>query len=261
MSTQTIIQAKCKASLIHGVITLIGMLISASIIFLVWFPGELAQILNATKIYTLTLFITLCLGPLISLVIYNPFKRHAVLIRDYSLVGIVQLAAFAYGLYIAFIARPVFMVFVIGQVEIVRAFELDQIDIQEGATAEFQSLSILGPMQVCVNIPEGAQIRSDLLWSALQGKDIHLLPKYYRRCKTDELLNNTWPSAPLLATLNLDDRYRDTVKALPQQEFSWLPMNSEIGSWIEVYPTNNTSDNYYVPMPAFLPSNSTTDLL
>ena len=59
----------------------------------------------------------LALGPLISLVIYNSRKARRKLIIDYTIVGVVQLAALVYGVYIVAGTRPVYVAFSTDRIE------------------------------------------------------------------------------------------------------------------------------------------------
>jgi len=51
------------------------------------------------------------LGPLITLTVFNRSKPRSELVRDLTVVGLIQLAALGYGLWTVFVARPVHLVF------------------------------------------------------------------------------------------------------------------------------------------------------
>jgi len=248
----SLLKQKFKAMLLHSVLTLVISIISAGIVFFIWYPGQLSDLLNSTEIYLLVLLIEVCLGPLMSLVIFNPSKPRAELIRDYSLIGIIQISALAYGIHTTYIARPVYTIFVVDRIEVVSAFELEAADIQESSITEFQSLPALGIKQICVTVPENPQEKSDLIWSAIEkGKDIHLLPKYYRHCHDNEILSNAKSSAPLIELIKSNNQYSHFLEALPKQGFTWLPVHSSIGSWIEIYPKNKSASPYYINVNPF----------
>src|SRR4029453_16840544 len=92
--------------------------------FLVWVPAPRATMIGGTELFILVVGCDLALGPLISLVIYNSRKSRRELLIDYSLVGIVQLAAMIYGISILAGTRPVYVAFNQDRLEIVTAREI-----------------------------------------------------------------------------------------------------------------------------------------
>ena len=85
--------------------------IAAALIFLVWFPAPFATMVGGTELFMLVVGCDLVLGPLLSLVIYDPRKTRLALVIDYSIVGAVQLATLIYGVYIVAGTRPVYVAF------------------------------------------------------------------------------------------------------------------------------------------------------
>ena len=98
---------KFRAMLLHFLITLAVAAVAAGVIFLVWFPDPFQAMAGGTKLFMLISVCDLVLGPLLSLVIYNSKKSRRELITDYSIVGVVQLAAFNYGVVAKAAPRPV----------------------------------------------------------------------------------------------------------------------------------------------------------
>lgn len=248
---ESLFVVKCRAAVWHGLVSLLIAGGTAAVVFGVWYPSGLAERLAGTDLFLLVLSVEVCLGPLMSLVIYNPSKPRAELIRDYTIVAIVQLVALGYGLHSTYIARPVYEVFVIDRIDIVSAFELDNEDVQQASLADFRSLPISGPMKVCIQRPEDAKERSDILKSALRGKDIHLMPKYYRFCHDGEALSRAWPESLLLEKLKSKGGYKEMVTSLDGQKFTWLPVKSRLGSWIEAYPDGDKERVFYIDANPF----------
>lgn len=168
------------AAAIHFAITLIVALAAAGLIFFVWFPAGLENIIGGKSLFLLVVCSDLILGPLISLVIFNRKKSRKHLIADYVVVGIVQLFALAYGLYVVADSRPVFVGFAIERIEVVSALELDDSDLREASNQKYKIRSWFGPQFVFMEKPTTAVENTNLIFSALGGKDIQLFPKYYR---------------------------------------------------------------------------------
>ena len=103
---------KIRAMLLHFLVTLVMAAIAAAVIFLVWFPDPFQAMLGGVKFFLLISLCDLVLGPLISLVIYNSRKSRRELVTDYTVVGLVQIAALVYGVFILSGTRPVYITFV-----------------------------------------------------------------------------------------------------------------------------------------------------
>lgn len=253
MSFPSLLVAKLRAALLHGILTLVVALVSAFVVFYVWYPAQLARMLGGDGLYLLVLLVEVCLGPVMSLVIYNPRKPRAELIRDYTLVGMIQLAALTYGLHSAYISRPVYMVFVVDRIEVVSALELDDKDLSLATNKAYQSLPEMGPLAVCIQRPESPQARSDILLSALDGKDVHLMPRYYRQCNENESFSATRRGRELVEGLKERGRYKTVVERLPADlDFTWLPVKSRFGAWIEIYPKGRQEKAHYVSVDPFM---------
>ncbi|MBL4828213.1 MAG: hypothetical protein JKY66_10975 [Spongiibacteraceae bacterium] len=245
MSTyfNSIWQSKLKAAALHACLTILVALLSGSLVFYVWYPGSLAKMLGGTELFWLVLSVEISLGPLISLVIFNPKKQRNELIKDYSLVALIQLSALFYGLYVVAQSRPVFFVFVKDSFEVVTALELDDKDLQQ-AKGIYQHRDWLGPNFVCTESPTDPQEKSDLLFSAVEGKDIQLYPKYYRKCHNDEISSKAYNRKTLMEIVNKQYIDKDLLAKLPSDNFTWLPIKHRFGAWVAIYPSNNQS--YYL---------------
>ena len=109
--------SKFKAAGVHLLVSTVIVGLAALLVFYVWYPGELSTMLGGLELFFFVVICELALGPLVSLVIFNPAKPRRELVRDYALVVVVQLAALSYGLYAVALSRPVFLVFVKDRVE------------------------------------------------------------------------------------------------------------------------------------------------
>jgi hypothetical protein len=175
-------KSKLKAAVAHAVVTLVVAVISAILVFWVWYPGIYSQLMPGAKLLTLILCVEVVLGPCMSLVIYNPQKSLRELIIDYSIVGLVQFSALVYGLHSVVETRPVFVVFVKDRFEVVSAAEIDAKDLQE-AKPEFQHIPWTGPKFVCARMAANKEEKERILFREIpQGKDYQHLPYFYQEC-------------------------------------------------------------------------------
>ncbi|OHC26937.1 MAG: hypothetical protein A2Y50_06995 [Pseudomonadales bacterium RIFCSPLOWO2_12_59_9] len=188
-----------------------------------------------------------------SLVIFNPQKRRSELVRDYFFVGCIQLLALAYGMHSTYIARPVYKVFVVDRFEIVSALELDEEDILAATDKAYRNLPIFGLREVCIEMPVDTQERNDILFSAVGGKDVQLMPKYYRQCNAGEIEGKAKAGSALIAGLKAKGRYETVVGEFPvDNNFTWLPVKSRFGVWVEIYPGGRQAEARSVNVNPFV---------
>lgn len=172
--------AKIKAASLHLLLTMLVGLACAILVFYVWYPWPYYEILDGMRLFLLVTVSDLILGPLITLVIYTPKKNRAILIRDYVVVIFVQVAALAYGMHIVAAARPVFLVFAVDGFDVVAANDLKNRDIVSAKLPQYSELSWLGPRAVWAEVPVDPKEKTELMFSALNGKDIQFQPKYFK---------------------------------------------------------------------------------
>jgi len=96
----------------------IHLLISASIVsiffyfaLLVWYPDPYDYFYSSFNILKIVLLVDLIIGPLLTLIIYDIKKSRNELRRDLSIVALIQILAFAWGVHVTYDSRPVFLVF------------------------------------------------------------------------------------------------------------------------------------------------------
>jgi len=236
--------------MIHGLITVAVAAVTAYLIYGIWFPGELSSILKGTGLYQLILIVEICLGPLISIVIFNPAKSRRELVRDYLVVGCVQIAAFVYGVCAVAAARPVFSVFVKDRLEVVSAIELKEEDLAAAGDAQFSKLPWLAMRSICTESPQNPQEKSDLLMSSLTGKDIQLIPRYYRACHKQEVFGASLDKADLFTTTSI--RLGDLPQYLQTQNFRWLPVSTRFGYALAVFPEGNKDNPVYINLNPYM---------
>ncbi|MGR9117556.1 MAG: TfpX/TfpZ family type IV pilin accessory protein [Gammaproteobacteria bacterium] len=151
---------------------------SALLVFGVWYPGALASASGVNDIYILLLMVDVVLGPVITLIIFNPKKKE--LRRDLAIVVAVQLGALGYGLHAVFIARPVYEVFSVDRFELVFANDFTEEKLATAVNPDYRSLPLLGPKVIAARLPDDNKARTELLFRSIAGgDDLHQLPQYY----------------------------------------------------------------------------------
>jgi hypothetical protein len=226
---------KLIAFLLHFLTTLAVAGCAAALVFLIWYPDAFLTMAGGLKFFLLITVCDLVLGPLISLVIYNSRKTRLALIVDYTIVGIVQVVALGYGLFIIESSRPVYVAFVVDRFEVVTAAEIADSDLAAGKPP-FDTRPKWGPQLIGTKLPTDIRQSNELMFSSLSGKDIHHLPRYYvpydtvvdavkRKAAPLEALEKRHPdSRPVLAEALAD-------LGVSANRVRWLPVGTKQGAW------------------------------
>jgi hypothetical protein len=242
---------KFIAFLLHFLTTLVIAGCAAALVFLVWYPDAFPRMAGGFKFFLLITTCDLVLGPLISLVIYNSRKTRRALIFDYTIVGIVQLVAIGYGLYIIESSRPVYVAFVVDRFEIVTAAEIADSDLAAGKPS-YRTRPKWGPQLIGTKLPTDVTERNELVFSSLSGRDIHVLPKYYvpyesviddvrRQAEPIEALEKRHPdSKPVIAEALAE-------LGVGADRMRWLPVGTKQGAWTALIDVQTGRPVHYVP--------------
>lgn len=223
---------KTFAFAVHFLVTLITSAACALCVYGLWYPGAFANMVGGADILKLIILAEFCLGPVLSFVIFNPKKTRRHLIADYCVIGLVQLSALFYGVITVANGRPIYVVFVKDRLEVIARSELTAEDIKQVKDPKVKP-GWLGPKLICVAYPVDAKERSDLLLSALAGKDIQLKPSYYRECETGEVLAKAFPKTRLFTDTKIQGS--DLPKNIADRDFTWLPLVTRFGAWLVIY--------------------------
>ena len=92
-----------QACLTHFGISLILFLFLLSIIIFVWYPGDLIHA-GGWQGIKIVAGVDLVLGPLLTLVIYNPMKKS--LPFDLFVIAMIQISALGYGVWNVYNEKP-----------------------------------------------------------------------------------------------------------------------------------------------------------
>lgn len=226
---------KLRAFAVHFLITLLFSACAAGLVFLIWFPEPFARMLGGTKLFEILVVCDLGLGPLSSLIVYNSRKTRRALLFDYTIIGIVQLGAFFYGLHAVASTRPAFIVSVGDRIEVVSAAEIADDDLARGA-AGYRSRPLWGPRLVGIQQPQDPKERDQVLWASLAGKDYPVLPRYYAAYEVTlpEVRQRALPVA-MLEKRHPDAKplIEEAVAQLriPAEKLTWLPVKHRDGFW------------------------------
>lgn len=169
--------SRWRAALVHlGLSTLVaGAVLGLLVGF--WFPAPFFDVGGGKHLLLLLIGVDVVLGPLLTLLVFRAGKPG--LKWDLALIGLLQVLALGYGIYMMALLRPVFVVAVVDRFVTVSAGQLDALDVYAASQPQWRRLSWRGPQWVGARRPNDSEARSKLLFSALAGKDIEQFPRYY----------------------------------------------------------------------------------
>lgn len=122
-------------------------LISAVLVFQLWYPMPYRAMLGVGSIFLLVLVVDIVCGPLMTLLLASPHKSQRELALDLGLIALVQVAALAYGLHAVWTARPAVLAFENDRLTVISANEIDQ-DALANAPNGLHILPFGGVLQV-----------------------------------------------------------------------------------------------------------------
>ena len=96
---RSLLIAKLKALGAHLSISAVLVAIALSLMLLCWFPAPLFTTDGGGVGLKLLLLVDLVLGPLLTFVVFNPTKARRLMVLDLSVIAVLQLAAYGYGLW------------------------------------------------------------------------------------------------------------------------------------------------------------------
>ncbi|MDB5940895.1 MAG: pilus assembly protein [Ramlibacter sp.] len=168
-----------RAAGIHLGISLAIAAMAAALVFGVWYPYPYREISGGRELFVLLMTVDVMLGPLLTLAVFNRAKPGAELRRDLTVIGVLQLAALAYGMWTVCVARPVHLVFEIDRFRVVHATDVPS-DLMDKVPAGIDALPLSGPTLLAVRPFKDAVEKSDATVQALGGISLGSRPDLWQ---------------------------------------------------------------------------------
>lgn len=212
MSFSLRLRAAAKAAGFHFLGSLLVAALAAALVFLVWYPHPYGQLSGGFKLFLILVGVDVVCGPLLTLVLFNPKKPRRELITDMALVVLIQLAALAYGLHTAYVARPLFLVHEVDRFRVITAGDYGDVDVSEAIARLDPALQpgwLKGPATVGIRDPKDAKERQDVMFeSTFGGRDYSQRPEFYVSYDADYQGKALVRAKPLTSFIG---RYPDTA--------------------------------------------------
>jgi hypothetical protein len=170
--------SRWRASGIHLSLSAVVGVVAVAIMLLAWYPDEYFRISGGSMLVLIMVGVDVGLGPLITLVVFDPAKGRRLLF-DLAFIATVQLAALLYGAYIMFVARPAYAVFVTDRFDVINVADLDAAKRARAADPRFRDLPWLGPRLAVSRLPSEPAARREVMMAAAKGVDLMLEPRFW----------------------------------------------------------------------------------
>lgn len=168
-----------KAAAIHLTISGVVASVAACLVFGLWFPFPYFELGGGLHLFWILVAVDVVLGPLLTLLLFNPVKPRREMAMDLTLIGFIQMAALAYGLYSIGLARPVVLAFEVDRFVAVSAADVDTDTLSE-APDTLRSLSWTGPVLVGTRSAKNNDEQMLSISLSLQGLEPSARPGWWQ---------------------------------------------------------------------------------
>lgn len=246
---------RLRAAGIHLAISLTLAILAALLVFVVWYPYPYREISGGRELFLIVVAVDVVMGPLMTLAVFNIAKPRKELRRDLGIIGLLQLAALAYGLWTVAVARPVHLVFEIDRFRVVHAIDIPP-EFLDRAPPELRQLPLAGPTLLSVRDFKDSNESFAATMAALQGAAIGARPDFWQPYATakPQILARAKPLAELKARFPANKKEIDsalqTAGRVPLA-VGYIPMVGRQTFWTVLIDLNTAEVLAFVPIDSF----------
>lgn len=219
------LKLRFRALFFHLLFSGLLLCIALVLVFGIWYPSPLEIAVGVTSIYLLLLAIDLILGPALTFVVYKADKRK--LKFDLTVILLLQLGAYFYGLYTLHQGRPLWQVFVIDDIELISLSEVKK-TADYRMPAEFAPSILQGPQWVAaVYSSDPKKMQQQKEDEMFDGINISTRPETYQSIAVkQQAIQAKLKPLSELSQLNTDAKLlKQSLDAYPQAA-GWLPVKA-----------------------------------
>ena len=225
-----LIMTRFKAAAIHLLLSTFIVATVFIIMYFLWYPKGYFTIMGGKALIALIGGVDIFLGPLLTFVVFKAGKKS--LKFDLFCIGLAQIAALSYGVYVMFEARPVFTVFNKDRFRIAAVVDITAEELAKAKKLEWRQLSATGPKLVGISIPDKSN-KEEWMFAMSAGPIASSFPRLYDEYSNhrDEIVKAGKPLAGLavISTENkqaVDEFVSNSNR--PGTDFLYLPIASEL---------------------------------
>lgn len=222
------VRERMRAALVHLGASAVVVGVVCAMVFFVWYPDPLHQIVGVGAILWILAGVDVSMGPLFTAIVYDRRKKR--LKWDLAAIVALQVAALAYGVFTLHQGRPAFVVLVKDRFEVVSPADLKEADRDAARGNPLARSDPVGPRWVAARMPDNtAETLSITLEAINEGRDVQHHPKLYVElsAESDTALARALPIARLRSLNAGHDAQIDALVAAsgrPEAELAYLPL-------------------------------------
>ena len=215
-------KSRFYAMSIHTLLSCVLLGVALYLVYFIWYPAPLHKAMGVGEIFWILLSIDLILGPILTFIIFNKNKKE--LKRDIFIVILLQISAYLYGLHTVAQGRPVWQVFVVDDIELVRSIDII------GDHSEYKTSFFKKPSWVAANYSNDAEI-------AKKQKEMEMFEGISLAVQVDTY-------QPLE---NRKEKISERLKKI--EELQKFNLKQEVNTSIKIYSDKNIAG--YLPVKGF----------
>jgi hypothetical protein len=173
------LQDRARVAGVHFGLSFLLAVVAAGLVFGLWYPYPYREISGGRDLFLILITVDVLLGPLMTFTVFNRAKSRAALVLDFSVIGILQVTALAYGLWTVAEARPVHLVFEYNRFRVVHAVELPD-DVKEKAPPGIRPMPITGPTLLSLRPFKDGKEKFEVTMQALEGVEPTTRPQLWQ---------------------------------------------------------------------------------
>ena len=170
--------SKFRAFAIHLGLSLGVAALAAALVFWLWFPPPFRALSGGRDLFLLVAGVDVVIGPLVTLVVFNPRKSRREKWLDFSVIGVLQLAALGYGLHTIYGSRPVHAVFEYNRFRVVHAGDIPP-QFLARTPVGIKALPLSGPTWLSLRPLVGSEV-ADYTMQAMGGVEVAAHPELWQ---------------------------------------------------------------------------------
>jgi hypothetical protein len=218
-----------RAVLAHLAVTVVVVGVVCAAIFFVWYPAPYFDAMGASGVLRVLIGVSLVVGPVLTWVVFKPGKWG--LKFDLWCIGLVQLAALAYGTITMYRERPYFIVFAVDRFHVLPRTDVEAAGLAApDLAARIGTKPAIGPLLVAASLPADDAGMQRLIADLVAGKpDIEHRPEFWGRYQGSAaaVMAHARPVAELFARRPEATRALAELaaaRALPRERLGFLPL-------------------------------------
>lgn len=220
--TKAHVAARAVAAAKHFFISLV-IAVCITIPLIVWlYPAPYFQAAGGLHLLGMVVLIDLVIGPALTFLVFDRSKKS--LKNDLIAIGIMQIIALAYGLYVTAASRPVFITYVVDRFEMVSAADVDPAEFVKAPT-DLKLPRWGHPALAYAQQPDNIDERQTIMFSSLEGVDLNRLFRYYKPADLAKpMIVQRAQTIAKLAQFNPPEKVASLLKKYSNQPLAFVPV-------------------------------------